>query len=343
MGKTHLLQGAARRFQAANPGAKVRYVSAETFTNEYIAAVKAGKLEQFRAQSRGVALLALDDVHFVAGKESTQNELLHTLDAIGMHHARVLMASDEHPRAIKDFSSKLASRCMAGAVVRIDAPDPKLRRALIASLAARRSLLLTLQACELIAMRSEQAIGSLGGFGGSVREIEGLLNSVQAVSRIFAAGSANGQIDESLVRRALGIDQVPQPAPTMLGVRRPIPVGAIIDHVCEQLAVERTQFAGKGRHRRVVLARAIVAFLARELTTQSFPEIARAMGRGNHSTVITAQRRLQRQLASGSGSGSGSGSESDEILNADLSPLQPGVKLGEFIRTLSAQIRQTVR
>ncbi len=336
LGKTHLLQGACALFQQRNPRGVIRYVTGEQFTNEFIAAVRANKVDGFRKTYRGVDLLCIDDVHFLSNKDATQTELLHTFDAIGLAGARVILASDEHPREIVKISDKLTSRFLSGAVVKIDSPDPVLRRQLIGHLARKKGITLDTDALELLATRSSRAVGSLGGFGGSVREIEGLLNQVEAIARLLPDDSAGtaGRVGAGTVRRALGIDEQSAAAVNPAGMpRRPIPVSHIVDHVCQALAVDPTEFAGKGRHKRVVFARSVAAVLARQLTTQSFPEIARAMGRGNHSTIITAQRRLQRELES----------KPHQLLESDVAPMHPGLTLSELLTTIAKAIRQSAR
>lgn len=299
LGKTHLLRAAAARFQERRPGSLVRYTTAEAFTNEFIMAIRTGKTEQFRKNYRRVDFLCLDDVHFFArtNKDSTQNELMNTLDAAGLDGARIIVASDEHPKEITKLSDRLVSRFMAGAVVKIEPPDAELRGRLVRHLAHKRGLPLDDDAATLLAERSSRSTGSLSGFGGSVREMEGLLNQVDAVHRLLPEyGLGSGTISVALVRKALGIDQQPDaPTPTMR-VRRPMSAESIVAEVCRELAVDLNDFMGKGRHKRVVLARSLVASLSRRLTTMSFPEIARSMGRSNHSTIITAQKRIDRQI-----------------------------------------------
>lgn len=320
MGKTHLLQALARRFKEVHPEANVRYTTAEHFTNEFVTAVMQNKVDQFRKSYRRVDLLCIDDVHFLASKDATQNELLYTFDAVGLDGAKVAMASDEHPREIKKLSEKLASRFMSGMVVKMDAPDAELRGKLVRELAKRRGLELEDAAIQLICDRTARAIGALGGFGGSVREIEGLLIQVDAVHRLLPEfRQPDGRIGLLLVRKALGLQDSDSPSPTDNGFRprRPISTDTVVAETCKALCVELGDFMGKGRHKRVVLARSITSYLARKLTTQSFPEIARAMGRPNHSTVITAERRLQAQLESGIES------FEDVVIPAELAGLSP--------------------
>lgn len=321
VGKSHLLHALAARFQERRTTAVVRIISAEAFTNEFVTAIKTAKVDAFRRSYRRVDLLCLDDVHFLSGKEATQNELLYTFDTIGLDGARIAMASDEHPRDIRKLSERLVSRFMAGAVVKVDLPDAALRETLFRRFAERRGMSLEEGAIKLLVERSALAAGAMGGSAGSVREIEGLLNQVDATQRIMPelSSSTEGRIGAVLVRRALGLDapatgphgatystplvpasQQPAPAPgapTVQRPRRPITVEHVVAEVCRSLCVDLADFMGKGRHKRVVLARSLVSTLSRRLTTMSFPEIARAMGRTNHSTVITAQKRIDKDIA----------------------------------------------
>jgi chromosomal replication initiator protein len=331
LGKTHLLRACAARFAEKRPGAAVRVTTAEAFTNEYIQAVRSGGLDGFRRSCRRVDLLCLDDVHFFANKEATQAELLHTLDAVGIDGARVLLASDEHPKEIGRLSERLVSRFLAGAVIKLDPPEPELRLRLVRHLALSRGLTLDDEAASLLAERGGAA-ASGGAFGGNVRELEGLLHQVEAVHRLLpeAGGAATG-LTGSIVRRALGLDGkgTPTGAPA-LRLRRPVSAETVVAEVCRELTVDLSDFMGKGRHKRVVLARSLVASLSRRLTTMSFPEIARAMGRSNHSTVITAQRRIDRQLADDLG----------RPLNAETAGPHAGRSLRELADLLTAKIQR---
>lgn len=298
MGKTHLLQGIAERFARLNPGAAVRYTTAEAFTNDYITAVREGRVDAFRRNYRRLDLLCIDDVHFVSGKEATQNELLHTLDSIDLDGALVALASDEHPRQVQRLGERLVSRFMSGMVVRIDPPDAELRLRLVSALAQRRGLRLDESAARALAERS---VGPSGR--GSVRELEGLIVQTEAVCRLLPGSTgADGRVGLAVVTRALGLSEGERPVGG-LRPRRPIPVETIADAVCRALRVAASEFVGSGRHKRVVLARSITALLARRLTTASFPEIARATGRPNHSTIVTAHQRLARQIEAESAAG----------------------------------------
>ncbi|MEM6334253.1 MAG: DnaA/Hda family protein [Planctomycetota bacterium] len=285
LGKTHLLQGACRAVLEQVPDAGVLYLTGEQFTNDYISAVRTGKLDDFRRRMRSLELLALDDLHFLANKSSTQQEFLHSFDQIELGGSRVILASDSHPRLIDQFSEALISRCVQGLVVQVNRPDQQTRGKLISSMAQRRGLLLEPAA--------EGALAAQVGVDGSVREIEGLLTKLHALLTLSGDHNATA---EPVGRH--WVDQLLR-GESAAGTRRRIGYPLIAGVVTEELGVTEAQLAGRGRHARVVLARAVLIHLCRELTTMSFPEIARAMGKSNHSTVITAHQRLRRQMDAG--------------------------------------------
>lgn len=312
LGKTHLLQGIAGRFLDTHARARVRYIPAETFTNEFITALRTNRLEAFRRAYRGVDLLCLDDVHFLSNKQATQTELLHTFDAIDLDGSRVVLASDAHPRQIGRLSGALTSRFLSGMVVKIEPPDPATRRAIVSTIALRLGIDLEPAVSELLIREA--------GAEASVRELEGLMNRVEALHRLVPDHAGAGRIGASIVRRALGL------GPEDRSQGRPIRAEAVVEHVRKALGVEPDDLAGRGRHPRVVLARSIAAHLCRMLTSQSFPEIARALARPNHSTVVTACKRVREML------------DRDEPIRG-IEGLD-GIPLRELVTTLTEGIRR---
>ncbi|MFI4873200.1 MAG: DnaA ATPase domain-containing protein [Phycisphaerales bacterium JB061] len=284
LGKTHLLRGIARKVLAQNPTARVRYVPAEAFTNEYIASVQAGNVDSFRKRYRGLDLLCLDDIHFLSRKNATQVELLHTFDAIDLGGSRLVLASDGHPSQIESLSKGLVNRFLSGLVVQVHTPDAALRKRLVCEFATRRGLRLD----EASAMRlvEDPEHGTW-----TVRELEGALTRIAAAAGVISDRTPEGKIPAHVIDRAL----------SALGKANANPVRAIRfenvrDCVCQTLEVEHKDLGASGRHKRVVMARAIITLLCKKTTTLSYPEIARKMGKTNHSTVITAHQRIEKQL-----------------------------------------------
>jgi chromosomal replication initiator protein len=288
VGKTHLLQGICRRRRESRPGEQVRYLTGEQFTNEFIAAVRSGSIEGFRRRCRRLDLLAIDDVHFLSNKTATQAEFLHTLDAIALGGATLVLASDEHPRSIGRFSRSLVSRFLAGMVVCVERPDRETRLTLLRRLADARSMRLSPSAEQFLASR----------YPGSARDLEGAIARLAAISALEAedgagvggpAGEAGPEIGMLLVDRLVSQESGG-------AARPPIRFAAILEAVADELAVPREELLSDGRRREAVTARGLAAYLARRFTSMSFPEIARGLGRRNHSAIHAAESRVRGRL-----------------------------------------------
>ena len=278
LGKTHLLQGVCQRMLERDPDAKVLYTTGEQFTNAYIAAVRANKLDAFRRSVRSLDLLAVDDVHFIANKQATQQEFLHSFEQIELTGARLALASDQHPKAIQQFSEGLVSRCLRGPVVEIHMPDSETRRRIVRALVKRRHLLVTDVVIELLARK----------WTGSVRELEGMLAKLQAMASL-QHGRLTAPIGRSLAEKMFHADAPSRP-------RTPARFDNILAAVVDVTGVPREALLGRGRQKPLVLARSLLIHIARELTAMSYPELATAMGKRTHSTVITADQRMHAQL-----------------------------------------------
>jgi len=296
-------------------------------------------MERFRKQYRKVDLLCIDDVHFLASKSATQTELLHTFNELELGGAQIVIACDEHPRLVKKISEALISRFMSGLVARIDPPDRDLCERIMRQFGERRGLVFEESALRALSARA--AVLKTGPArstrtqdqvspGLSIREIEGLVTRVEASVRLHAATGAGGvcRVGLAAVQQVLGnlgpataalarafetTDSEHAPmhhhaAAYAIGEsscttsRRPVRLEAIVAHTCRLLGVDLGEFTGTGRQPRTVLARSITAYLARRLTSMSYPDIARGMGRPSHSTIIAAAQRLEQQLAAADGS-----------------------------------------
>src|SRR5690606_28422536 len=176
VGKTHVLQGLARRFQEQAPGAKVKYLTGEAFTNEFVSAIRSDNTEAFRRAYRNVDLLCIDDVHFLTSKQATQKEFLHTLDTINLDGARLALASDEHPTRVNAFNTSLSSRFLAGLVAEMDAPTVAMRIEYLRREARERELNLGDEALRLIAESpdAENRAPSFRDLGGALTRVEAL-------------------------------------------------------------------------------------------------------------------------------------------------------------------------
>ncbi|MDP7006398.1 MAG: chromosomal replication initiator protein DnaA [Phycisphaerales bacterium] len=277
VGKTHLLQAISKLASKTSVG-KVRYVTAEQFTNEFIASSRSGEFSRFRNRYRNLDLLAIDDVHFVASKIKTQEELLHTIDAAGLRGARLVLASDEDPRHIRRLNRALANRFVAGMIAEIQRPDRDTRCNIIQQLTQKCGIELTQGAIDRLA---SQAVGS-------IREIEGTVTQLRATANLLMQ-NANTPV---------GIDTVERLLRATPPTSHPIKMLDIIDSVCTRSNVSIHDLRGKSRSSRIVIWRSIASYLGRKLTSLSYPELATSLGRKNHSTVHAAVKRIDSLLSS---------------------------------------------
>jgi len=273
LGKTHLIQGLCRHFISHHPTKRWTYLTGEEFTNEFLTALRANKLDNFRRKMRDLDLLVIDDVHFLGGKKATQEEFLHTFNAIEAMGRQVVMASDNHPKMIEEFGESLVNRFVSGMVVRIDPPNFATRCEILRSLSDRGGLCLPEEVVGWIARRVTQ----------NVRELEG------AITRIAAHVKLTGRIPDVLTaQESLGdLDR------QMVAPVRP---DNILQSVCEYFGLEHKDLMSGRRQRTISLARSVAMYLVRKTAKLSFPEIGMRMGKRNHSTVISACRRIERAL-----------------------------------------------
>ena len=251
LGKTHLLQGLCKKFIELHPTKRWMYLTGEEFTNEFLAALRHNKLDVFRRKVRDLDLLVIDDVHFLGGKKATQEEFLHTFNAIEAMGRQVVMASDNHPKMIEEFGESLINRFVSGMVVRIDPPNYATRCEILRALARRIDLTLAEEVVGWIARRVTQ----------NVRELEGALDADRgareadrpAGRRRRLAQEALGDLDRQLVA--------------------PVKPENILQAVCNYFGLEHKDLMSGRRQRTISLARSVAMFLVRKTAKLSFPEI----------------------------------------------------------------------
>ncbi len=231
LGKTHLLQGLCKQFTEFHPTKRWMYMTGEEFTNEFLTALRQNKLDTFRRKMRDLDLLVIDDVHFLSGKRATQEEFLHTFNAIEAMGKQVVMASDNHPKMIDEFGESLINRFVSGMVVRIDPPNFATRVAILRSLSHRTGMNLSEEVVGWIARRVTQ----------NVRELEG------AITRIAAHVKLSGRMpDVVMVQESLGdLDR------QMVAPVRP---ENIMQAVCNYFGLEHKDLMSGRRQRTISLA-----------------------------------------------------------------------------------------
>lgn len=270
LGKTHLLHALARAFQQRHPELTVKAVSAEQFANAYIAALRDRKLDAFRQDYRSCHVLLVDDVHFLAGKEKTQDEFLFTFDTLYQLGRQIVLTCHVPPREIKRLDERLRERFQAGLVANLDAPDFEMRVALVQAKAKARNLALEVPAAELLAYRIEK----------SVRELEG---AVCKLAALVAAERRAADHETALL------------ALCELGYVRegPLTCEEILAAVAKRFGQSPDEIRSGRRHASLVRARHLAMYLAKQLTRLSLSEIGRFFGNRDHSTVLHAVRKME--------------------------------------------------
>ena len=308
LGKTHLLQGLCRKFIENHPTKRWVYLTGEEFTNEFLGALKQNKVDAFRRRVRDLDLLVIDDVHFMSGKRATLEEFLHTFNAIEAVGKQVVMASDHHPKMIEALGESLINRFVSGMVVRIDPPNHATRCQILRGLAARafvredwtweRAVGEARQRLfQLVSPREERRVvparlwaepkkaGVIGWIARrvtqNVRELEG------AVTRIGALVRLTGQSPDLALVQSWLADLERQ-------MIAPVKPENILTAVCNYFGLEMKDLMSARRQRTISLARSLAMHLIRKTAKLSFPEIGMRMGKRNHSTVISACKRMER-------------------------------------------------
>jgi len=273
LGKTHLLQGICNEARQRHRDLRWTFVSGEDFTNQFVYAVKSGQRDAFRQRYRRLDLLVIDDIHFFANKRATQEEFLHTFNAIDGTGRQIVMASDAHPRLIGNLSEGLVSRFISGMVIRIDSPDYQTRIGVLRNRASRLNFEVSEEVLEYIAEH----------FKSNVRELEGALLKLVALARL-----TNEPLTLALARRGL-CDMIDTTVPV-------IKLTDIESVVAIYFGLSPADLHTSRKTRTIALARGVAMYLTRKHTEMSYPEIGRFMGNKNHSTVILATRRIKNVL-----------------------------------------------
>ncbi len=286
VGKTHLLQGICHGVVQVRPQTRWLYLSAEDFANQFVLALKSRKLEAFRRRMRQTDLLAIDDVHFLASKPSTQEEFLHTFNTISLAGKQVILVSDAHPKMIGQLSEKLVNRFVSGMVVKIEAPDLQTRCDICRQF-ARRMLSTSLGGPD--SKRAGAMPESVIRFVAervrtNVRELEG------AVLKLIAyATLQNEQLSVAMAEAVLA-EHIERCDPMVHVTDIEAAVGAYFGVTPANL-----HSAKKGRT--ISLARHFSMYLTRQHTNMSSSEVGRHMGNKNHATVLVACKKVEEMLA----------------------------------------------
>jgi len=274
LGKTHLLHAIGHQQLANRPGCRIVYLSSERFMNEYVQAIRTGRMHEFRRNYReGIDVLLVDDVQFLAGKESTQDEFFHTFNALHENHKQIVLTADRKPHEISDIADRLRTRFAWGLLADIEPPELEVRIAILRKKAAVESVPLP----DDVALYIASAIKS------NVRELEGALIRLAAYASL-----SKRKIDLEFAQETLGA--------ALTRPREVITVESIIKSVASYYGLKPAEIKSDRRHKSLANPRAVAMYLARHHTKDSYPDLARAFGGKHHTTVISAVQKIADRL-----------------------------------------------
>ncbi len=274
LGKTHLMHAIGHRVIAANPKAKVVYISSETFTNEFINAIKNNKTDDFRNRYRHMDVLLIDDIQFLEGKEQTQEEFFHTFNSLYHAQRQLVISSDRPPKEIQTLESRLRSRFECGLLTDIQPPDLETRQAILQKKAESEGTTVPNEVTSFIA----KVVPS------NIRELEGALTRVVAFAKLI-----NAPITAELAADVLKNLVASAPA-------RRITIQLIKERIAKAHGLTVKEMDHQRRDQRLAAPRQIAMYLATELTDCSLPQIAREFQKKDHTTVMYARDKVKNQM-----------------------------------------------
>ncbi|MEU4255534.1 chromosomal replication initiator protein DnaA [Streptomyces fradiae] len=277
LGKTHLLHAIGHYARSLYPGTRVRYVSSEEFTNEFINSIRDGKGDTFRKRYRDVDILLVDDIQFLASKESTQEEFFHTFNTLHNANKQIVLSSDRPPKQLMTLEDRLRNRFEWGLTTDVQPPELETRIAILRKKAVQEQLNAPPEVLEFIASRISR----------NIRELEG------ALIRVTAFASLNRQPVDLVLTESVLKDLIPGGEDTA----PEITAGAIMAATADYFGLTVEDLCGSSRSRVLVTARQIAMYLCRELTDLSLPKIGAQFGGRDHTTVMHADRKIRALMA----------------------------------------------
>lgn len=288
LGKTHLLQAVGHEVIARFPKKKILYVNAETFTNDYVQAIREGKTKEFKDKYRGVDLLLMDDIQFMAGKEGTQEEFFHTFNELHQKDKQIVISSDRLPKAIPALEERLISRFSWGMIVDISPPELETRLAILRAKCQEKGNVLSEEIIQYLANQIQK----------NVRELEGALNKIIAQHEIEGTTPTL----DSAKRILSGLTGVPRKGAIM--------AKQIIKEVADFYELKVEDLINLSRRRELAVPRQIAMYLLRSELNCSYPMIGRELGGRDHTTAMHAYNKITREI------------EKEERLNQEINQIK---------------------
>lgn len=273
LGKTHLMQAIGNEISKKNKGHRIVYASCENFTNEFINAIQNKKTEIFKKKYRQPDVLLIDDIQFLAGKESTQEEFFHTFNALYQENRQVVLTSDRPPQALSEVANRLISRFAGGMVADIKPPDLETRNAILKSRCKEKNIVLDEKIINYIASQIQS----------NIRELEGALNKIIIQSELY-----NCEPTLELIERM--IEDLIKTKTKLLTSQK------ILKVVGDYFSLELSNLLGKSRQKEIVYPRQIVMYLLRKELDFSFPKIGKELSGKDHTTIIHGVGKIEKEI-----------------------------------------------
>ncbi len=273
LGKTHLLHATANHALTKRP-LEILYVTSEQFTNDLINSIREHRTDDFRSRYRTIDILLIDDIQFIAGKESTQEEFFHTFNHLHGANKQIILTSDRPPKAVTTLDDRLRSRFEGGLMTEVKLPDLETRMAILRAKAESMGVELPDNVLDFVARKVQS----------NIRELEGALNSVVALARLNGSPITLASAGEALNDVAL-TQRKKQITPTR-----------VIDAVATYYGLDEKQLKGKTRSRDIVVPRQVAMYIMREDTEHSLADIGGSLGGRDHTTVMHGCSKMERDI-----------------------------------------------
>ena len=274
LGKTHLLNAIGLKTLNLFPDMNVVYVSAEVFMNELINSIRFDKMMKFREKFRNIDCLLMDDIQFIAGKERTQEEFFHTFNTLHDAGKQIVVTSDKFPKDIPNLEGRLRSRFEWGLIADIQPPEIETKIAILGTKAQENNIDLPEDVSIYLASQEES----------NIRELEGYLVRIAAYSSLTGR-KIDLELVKSVLKQLLRKEE-----------KKEITIDEIVKTAGAKLNIKISEIRSQKKNKNLVLARQISMFLAREMTSSSFPDIGEKIGGRDHSTVIYAHNKMKKIL-----------------------------------------------
>ena len=271
LGKTHLLHAIGHRAIELRPELAVAYVSSEKFTNDVINAIRAQRMEEFRARYRTIDILMIDDIQFIGGKDATQEEFFHTFNTLYQNGKQVVISSDKPPKAIGGLEERLRSRFEGGLIADVQLPDYEMRTAILRAKGEELGVALPADVIEYVAQRDQS----------NIRELEGALNKILALAEFAGRPLSLHLAMEAMTNAGPG------------GRTVQITSESVMDAVSAYFKASFADLRGRSRAKEIVLPRQIAMYLLREETGATYADIAVVLGGRDHTTVMHGIKKIE--------------------------------------------------